>query len=96
MSTQTTSIPAAQAALLQIASELQTLDARLISLALSIEPKLGSSLPGELRDGIRCVRTDLLHDAIETLRTLGNATESRVLSRRLEIDAAAQLTAAFG
>lgn len=96
MTSQKTNVPAAQSALRQIASELQDLDCRLVALAESIEPTLGRSLPGELRDGIRCVRTDLLHDAIETLRALGDASESRVVSRRLEIDAAAKLVAAFG
>lgn len=96
MPANTLSVSAAQRALLEVADEIRQLDARLATVACSIEPRLGSSLPGELRDGAQCVREDLLHDAIESLKALGRATESRVLSRRLEIDAAAELVAAFG
>ncbi|MEM7356886.1 MAG: hypothetical protein AAF657_39095 [Acidobacteriota bacterium] len=90
------SVAAAQRALRQTADELRTIDARLAAIAGAIETRLGSSLPGELRDGTECVRTDLLHDAIESLKALANASESRVVSRRLRIDAAAELVAAFG
>lgn len=90
------SVPAAQKALLEAADELRRIDAHLAAVAGSIETRLGRSLPGELRDGTECVRIDLLHDAIETLKALGRATESRVVSRRLEVDGAAELVAAFG
>ena len=85
-----------QESLLQTASELTELDGRLAALADAIEPRLGRVLPGELRGGAQCVRTDLLRDAIETLRTLGHATEQSVLEKRLELGAAVERIAAFG
>ena len=90
------SIRRAQKAFLQTATELQELDSRLAALAKSIVPQAGKQLPKELRGGAQCVRYDLLHDAIETLRVLGGASEEDVMRRRHEIDAATSSVAAFG
>lgn len=90
------SIRRAQKAFLQTASELQDIEDRLATLAKSIAPQAGKYLPKELRGGAQCVRNDLLHDAIETLRTLGAASEEEVMRRRHEVDAATQSITAFG
>ncbi|MCP3961765.1 MAG: hypothetical protein GY719_28315 [bacterium] len=86
----------AQRALLQTADELRRIDRRLAEVAGAIAPQPGRALPGELRGGAQCVRTDLLRDAIDTLSTLGRANEQDVARRRFEIDAAAGRVAAFG
>ena len=91
-----TSIRRAQRAFLQTASELQEIESRLAALAQSIVPQAGELLPKELRGGAQTVRNDLLHDAIETLRALGGASEEDVMRRRHEVDAATQSIAAFG
>ncbi len=90
------SIRRAQKAFLQTASELQTIESRLADLAKAIVPQAGKLLPKELRGGAQCVRNDLLHDAIETLRVLGGASEEDLMKRRHEVDAASQSIAAFG
>ncbi len=90
------SVRRAQKAFLKTASELQEIEGRLAILAKSIVPQAGKLLPRELRGGAQCVRNDLLHDAIETLRALGGASEEDVMRRRHEVDAATQSIAAFG
>ncbi len=90
------SIRRAQRAFLDTASELQELDGRLAALAESIVPQAGRLLPNELRGGAQIVRSDLLRDAIETLRALGGANEEEVARRRLEVEAATESIAAFG
>lgn len=90
------SIRRAQKAFLQTASELQEIEGKLAVLAQSIVPQAGKLLPKELRGGAQTVRNDLLHDAIETLRALGGASEEDVMRRRHEVDAATQSIAAFG
>lgn len=90
------SIRRAQRAFLDTASELQDLDGRLAVLAESIEAQAGKLLPGELRGAAECVRSDLLRDAIDTLRALGGAREEDVIRRRHEVGAATQSIAAFG
>ena len=85
-----------QKALLQAARELDQLDGRLATLADTVQPEFGRALPGELRGGVHCVRTDLLRDAIETLETLARATEEGVTERRLEIGVAIERIATFG
>ncbi len=90
------SIRRAQRALLDAASELQDLDGRLAVLANRIVPRAGELLAAELRGGAQCVRNDLLHDAIETLRALGEASEEDVARRRRQVEMAAEQVAAFG
>ncbi len=90
------SVRRAQKAFLQTASELQEIEGRLAVLAQSIGPRSGKLLPKELSVGAQCVRNDLLHDAIETLRALGGASEEDVTRRRHEVDAATASIAAFG
>ena len=85
-----------QQTLLQLAGELADLDGRLGSLADSIQPELGRALPGELRGGTHCVRTDLLRDAIDSLESLGHATEESVLEKRHAVTSAIERIAAFG
>ncbi len=96
MSETSISVRRAQKALLQTASELQELDGRLAALAKSIVPQAGKLLPKELRGGAQCVRSDLLHDAIETLKALGAASEEDVVRRRHEVEAATASITAFG
>ncbi len=90
------SIRRAQKAFLETASELQDIEGRLATLAKSIVPQNGKLLPRELSGGAQCVRNDLLHDAIETLRALAGASEEDVMRRRHEVDAATQSITAFG
>ncbi|RMH21664.1 MAG: hypothetical protein D6696_05285 [Acidobacteria bacterium] len=82
----------AQLALRQIAADLERADRRLQAVAATIEP--AGLLAAELRDGARSVATDLLGDAIDTLRMLGGTDEAGVARRRREIDGAARLAAA--
>ncbi len=86
----------AQRALLQTADELRRIDRRLAEVASAIASQPGRALPGELRSGAQCVRTDLLRDAIDTLSALGHASEQDVARRHLEVDDAAGRVAAFG
>ncbi len=86
----------AQQMFLRTADELQAIDDRLDALADSITPSLGRALPNELKSGAQCVRSDLLQDAIETLKALGHATEDSARRRHGEIDATAGTIAAFG
>ncbi len=88
--------PRFQQNILQIGRELADLDGRLARLADSIQPEVGKALPGELRGGAHCVRTDLLRDAIDTLETLGHATEESVLEKRHAVTSAIERIAAFG
>ena len=85
-----------QQSLLQIARELTALDGRLGALADSIQPEIGRALPGELRGTTHCVRADLLRDAIDTLESLGHATEESVLEKRHAVSSAIERIAAFG
>ena len=96
MAKTSTSIRRAQKAFLDTARELQELDGRLATVAESIVPRTGELLPSELRGGAQCVRSDLLRDAIETLRALGGAREEDVVRRRHKVDAATGSIAAFG
>ena len=90
------SLRRAQKAFLRTAAELQAIDDRLAAVADAIIPRLGKVLPSELKGGAQCVRSDLLQDAIETLRALGHATEDSVRQKRSEVDAAVGMIAAFG
>ena len=90
------SLRRAQETFLETAAELQAIDHRLAAVADAITPRLGQILPSELEAGARCLRSDLLRDAIETLETLGRATEDSVRKRRSEVDAATGMIAAFG
>lgn len=85
-----------QQTLLLLAHELAELDGRLGTLADSIQPEIGRALPGELRGTTHCVRTDLLRDAIDTLESLGHATEESVLEKRHAVSSAIERIAAFG
>ncbi len=91
-----TSISEVQTSLLQTARELRAIDHRLAELAESIQPRLDQRLPDELHGGTQCVRHDLLSDAIETLETLGHASEESLSQRSFCIEDAAQQIAAFG
>ena len=88
-------VHAAQHALLRIAAQLEKIDSHLALIAESLEPRFDRSLSGELRLGAQCVRDDLLSDAIDTLGSLGRATEASVESRRREVDVATDRIAAF-
>ncbi len=65
-----------------ISEELREVDRRLLQLAGSM-PADGV-LPAELRGGIEVVRTDLLGDAIETLKSLAQLDESTAVQHYLE------------
>ena len=66
------------------------------SISIRRAQKGGQVLAGELRGGAQAVRSDLLRDAIETLRALAGAEEEDVMRRRLEVEAATSSIAAFG
>ncbi len=73
-----------QQTLLEILSELRDLDRRLGVWAEGLEPSPYELLPGELRGGAQCVRTDLLDDAIATLDQLAQLTEDDAIRLRLQ------------
>ena len=73
-----------QDTLREIAAELRQLDTRLAEIAGTL-PLGGATFnaPGELRGAVDCVRVDLIADAIESLETVGNASEAE-LNKRFE------------
>ena len=67
-----------------LAADLRNLDARITGIVQGL-PTAGSDFDvlAELADGLRCVQTDLLADAIETLDALASHDETG-LRRRFE------------
>ncbi len=68
-----------------LANDLRQIDQRLGTLAATI-PKPGDQfeLLEEIGDGVRCVRGDLLADAIETLESLAYLDDDALCRRHAE------------
>jgi len=84
MSEASKKISQAQEELLAIAGGLDELNGRLAAVVEQMEPDQ-DLLSREILSGARCVSTDLLRDAIETLRVLGRQSVDAILERRAEI-----------
>ena len=85
------SVHRAQRELRNLTAELENLDQRLAALADLLPPSPDTSLlTTALADGVTCVRTDLLRDAIDTLTVLAHQTEDGASRRHGDILTAAE------
>lgn len=75
----------AQQAFLHIADEMHQLDQRLDALIDLLDSGPRGLLSEELVGVARCLRTDVLVDAIDTLRVLGRQTEEDVAQKRIDV-----------
>lgn len=73
----------AQRRLVEIITELRSLDGRLGAIRQSVRPT-AHLLYVELPGVVEAVQTDLLKDAIETLEALATTTEEAIVERSLE------------
>lgn len=87
-------VPGSQTELLQIADELQGLSDCLRRIADTIVTHPGSALATVIRGVAECVCSDLLQDAIETLRAAGRLTEGHARREQNHLaEVATRLTA---
>ena len=85
MSADTDTVRHAQDAFLQIADDMHKLDQRLDALIDLLDNGPRGLLSEELVGVARCLRTDVLVDAIDTLKVLGRQTEEDVAQKRIDV-----------